>query len=103
MTLRVKNISGMLHYYQDGVEITAAEARALVAATPDGVVAVNEQALLAKIATALANNAAFLAIASSNQVINPPGKCVAQVGRSRSDGHNRHLEMLGHTIYMERR
>jgi hypothetical protein len=64
MTLRVKNLNGMLHYYQDGVEITAAEARTLVAATPDGVVAVNEKALLDKIATALANNAAFLAIAS---------------------------------------
>lgn len=64
MTITVRNENGVLTYYNDGVQITAAEARALFAATADGTAAVNEKALLDKIGTALSNNATYLALAS---------------------------------------
>ena len=61
----VRNESGSLVYFDDnGVSITAAEARALISATPEGAASVNEKALRDKAATALTANQAFLDLAS---------------------------------------
>jgi hypothetical protein len=61
----VKNENGSLVYFDDnGVGITAAEARALISATPEGAASVNEKVLRDKAATALTANQAFLDLAS---------------------------------------
>jgi hypothetical protein len=61
----VKNENGSLVYFDDnGVSITAAEARALISATPEGAASVNEKALKDKAVTALTINQDFLDLAS---------------------------------------
>ena len=70
MALTVQNVNGTLTFFQDGTEVTRAEARALLAATPEGTAAVNEKTLLDKIGTALTNNATYLAIASPSAAQN---------------------------------
>jgi hypothetical protein len=65
LMVTVKNENGSLVYFDNnGVSITAAEARALISATPEGAASVNEKALKDKAVTALAANQAFLDLAS---------------------------------------
>lgn len=62
--ITVRNENGVLTYYNDGVQITAAQARTLFAATADGTQAVNRKALLDKAQTAITNNVTYLGVAS---------------------------------------
>jgi hypothetical protein len=64
VSLEARNVSGVLTYFKDGVQVTAAQARTEYAATADGTAAVNEKALLDKAKAALTANATFLAIAT---------------------------------------
>lgn len=61
----VRNEGGTLAYYdENGQPITAAQARALFAASPEGTAAVNEKSLRDKATAALTANATYLALAS---------------------------------------
>jgi hypothetical protein len=65
MAITVRNEGGTLAYYdEDGTPLTAAQARALVAATPEGAAAVNGKTLRDRATTALTGNATYLALAS---------------------------------------
>lgn len=67
----VRNEGGTLAYYDaNGAPLTAAQARALIAATPEGTAAVNEKSLRDKAATALTANATYLGIASPTNAQN---------------------------------
>lgn len=64
MNITAKLENGTLKYYQDGVEITAAQAKTLVASEPEVIAETNKRSLEAKSNTALTANATYIAIAS---------------------------------------
>jgi hypothetical protein len=62
ITVTAKVVGGVVRYFDaNGVQITAAQARAAVASEPAAVVEINRRALVAKAQAALASNATYLA------------------------------------------
>lgn len=64
MNITAKLENGQLKYFQDGVELTAAQAQAAVANEPTVIAETNKRSLEAKANTALTANATYIAIAS---------------------------------------
>ena len=68
--ITAKLIDGVTKYFDDGVEITLAEAKTAVASEPEVIAETNKRSLESKANTALTNNATYLNLASPTNAQN---------------------------------
>lgn len=70
MNITAKVVNGVTKYYQNGVEITLAQAKTAVASEPTVIAETNKRSLESKANTALTGNTTYLAIASPTNAQN---------------------------------